>query len=74
MKKVSRSGRAGEPTTPSCDELLIALEESIRLQSHYASLLNQYDLGRRIVFPNVQSWLDRLHETKTLPRRISVPV
>ena len=36
-----------------------ALEKSIKLQSHYAKLLNAYDGGKRIVF-SYQEWLDRL--------------
>ena len=40
-------------------ELREALEQSVRLQSHYASLLNAYDGGKRMEFPDVQAWLDR---------------
>ncbi len=39
---------------------LIALEESLKLQAHYAMLLNQYDGGQRIIFKSVSEWLDRL--------------
>ena len=41
-----------------------ALEESVKLQSHYAAILNQYDGGKRICFPSVDAWLDRLKEMK----------
>lgn len=37
-----------------------ALSESLMLQSHYASLLNQYDGGHRIGFKNNDEWLARL--------------
>lgn len=36
-----------------------ALDESVRLQSHYAALLNDYDGGKRMRF-NSDTWLSRL--------------
>jgi hypothetical protein len=39
-----------------------ALERSIRLQSHYARLLNMYDSGERMSFENAEAWLARLKE------------
>jgi hypothetical protein len=48
--------------------LRVALDESIRLQAHYAELLNQYDGGRRIAFVNAEAWIARLRETRTLPQ------
>jgi hypothetical protein len=51
-------------------DLLIALEESVKLQSHYATLLNMHDGGERITFTDAEAWLTRLRETGTLP---SVP-
>jgi hypothetical protein len=47
-------------------ELMRALEESVKLQSHYAHLLNDYDVGRRMTFPNARAWIDRLRETKQI--------
>lgn len=47
------------------DEVWHALEESVKLQTHYASLLNGYDGGKRIEFPTATSWLQRL---RTLDR------
>jgi hypothetical protein len=41
-----------------------ALEESVKLQSHYAQLLNSYDGGERIGFDNGEAWLKRLDEIK----------
>ena len=37
-----------------------ALEESVKLQSHYAELLNQYDGGQRISFKDADDWKYRL--------------
>ena len=49
MKKISKK------------DLIIALGESVKLQTHYASLLNMYDKGERIEFENVDKWLERLN-------------
>jgi hypothetical protein len=40
----------------------LALEESVKLQSHYAELLNMHDGGQRRTFASAQEWLDRLAE------------
>ena len=45
-------------------ELREALEESVKLQCHYAKLLNQYDGGSRMTFENVDAWMARLREIK----------
>ena len=42
-----------------------ALIESLKLQAHYATLLNMHDDGRRMVFVDVESWIERLQKTKT---------
>jgi len=42
------------------NEIEIALEESLKLQNHYATLLNQYDDGERIIFKSSKEWVDRL--------------
>jgi hypothetical protein len=44
-----------------------ALAESLSLQSHYAELLNGYDAGRRLTFPTVDAWLERLVAIEKLP-------
>ena len=36
------------------------LDESVKLQSHYAMLLNGLDAGERMQFAGAQEWLDRL--------------
>lgn len=45
-------------------ELKEALAESVKLQAHYATLLNQWDGGKRIVFPDAEAWLARLRELR----------
>ncbi len=37
-----------------------ALEESVKLQSHYAKLLNMHDGGRRLEFKDANEWRQRL--------------
>jgi hypothetical protein len=37
-----------------------ALEESVKLQSHYAELLNMHDGGHRLTFADADAWLTRL--------------
>ena len=42
-----------------CTRLRAALVESIKLQSHYAQLLNQFDGGQRLQFAGVDDWMER---------------
>ena len=44
-------------------ELLIALRESVRLQTHYAKLLNVWDQGHRVGFTDAEAWIERLKQT-----------
>jgi hypothetical protein len=44
------------------DDLKLALRESLKLQSHYALLLNDYDGGHRRAFTDITAWLKRLHD------------
>ena len=44
------------------DEVYHALEELVKLQSHYADLLNIYDNGLRMIFIDAEHWLERLRE------------
>ena len=46
------------------DHLEEALKESIKIQSHYAKLLNMHDGGERIEFQTVDEWVDRLQSLK----------
>ena len=41
-------------------ELRHALAESVKLQSHYAALLNDYDGGKRMQFGTPEAWIERL--------------
>ena len=51
-------------------ELLIALRESVRLQSHYAKLLNVWDRGHRVSFSDAEAWVERLRMTGHLKRLV----
>jgi hypothetical protein len=42
------------------EKLRIALDKSVQLQSHYASILNAYDGGARLQFRNGDEWIARL--------------
>lgn len=44
------------------DEVWAALEESVKLQSHYAGILNDYDGGMRMSFKDAKEWLERLRK------------
>lgn len=55
-------------SSPTREDLRTALEESVKLQSHYAKLLNMHDGGRRISFKDADAWIARLRETGTLRR------
>lgn len=47
--------------------LVTALDKLTKLYGHYATLLNDFDGGRRKPFANAQEWLDRLHELGEIP-------
>lgn len=65
---------AGELNEIRIHELECALVESVKLQSHYAQLLNGYDGGERMQFETAQAWLDRLRalqaDRTNLPTRV----
>jgi len=44
------------------EKLEKAIDESLKLQSHYAKLLNMYDGGERKGFKTRKEWMDRLDE------------
>jgi len=46
----------------SADELRTALDALIKLQAHYAKLLNLHDGGRRHAFTSTEEWLERLQQ------------
>lgn len=62
----------GDKAPSSVTELQNALAESLKLQSHYAQLLNQLDHGARMTFPGPQEWLERLRVVANY-NRISAP-
>lgn len=57
-EQMARHLRAQNPP----EVLQVALAESVKLQSHYAGLLNQYDEGQRRQFANEDEWIGRLRE------------
>jgi len=60
----AEQGRSGDCAAGCLDhetcKVWTALRESVRFQSHYAALLNDYDGGERLVFPDAESWIARL--------------
>lgn len=46
------------------EKLKVALRESVKLQSHYARLLNGWDGGERTIFGSMDEWLASLDECK----------
>ncbi len=46
-------------------ELEEGLRESVKLQAHYAKLLNMHDGGERMIFRTADEWLARLAEIRT---------
>lgn len=45
-----------------------ALEELVKLQAHYANLLNMYDGGNRYQFKDAEEYLNRYKEIKNTPK------
>lgn len=76
-KRTPATNQAGGPAPAGArsnfknEELTIALQESLKLQSHYAKLLNMYDSGKRMQFDSMHAWIARLRETGTLQKRIA---
>ena len=56
---LSEKGNA-EAAEAEIDRLRQALKESVKLQSHYADLLNMHDGGQRIRFADADAWIRRL--------------
>jgi hypothetical protein len=60
-------GTHGPPTLQFTTlELMVALTESVKLQSHYAELLNMHDGGARMQFSGPEEWIERLKKVGTL--------
>lgn len=47
-------------------QIRVALDESLKLQSHYAELLNMHDGGQRMTFDSAK-WIERLKDLGDLP-------
>ena len=47
-----------------------ALTKSVELQSHYASLLNDYDGGKRLTFANSEEWIERLEVVESINKKV----
>jgi len=41
-----------------------ALRESLKLQAHYARLLNDYDGGQRLIFESMEAWIRRSNNVR----------
>jgi hypothetical protein len=54
----------------SLHELYNALEQSLKLQSQYAELLNMYDGGKRMQFSTPEEWVERLRKIGDLPGKV----
>lgn len=48
--------------TQAVRDMHTALTESVRLQSHYAELLNAHDSGQRLTFATPEHWIQRLKD------------
>jgi hypothetical protein len=55
------------------EQLRDALGESLKLQSHYAELLNMHDGGERVGFASVDAWIERLREVRSGGRTRATP-
>lgn len=56
------------------EDLQRALEESVKLQSHYAGLLNAWDGGERTQFANAKEWIERLTELGEIGKEPTPPI
>lgn len=54
-------------------ELIVALRESVKLQAHYAELLNVHDGGERIGFDGADAWIVRLAKSGRLRSALNRP-
>ena len=59
MRRITWKEQAIE-SGASAHELMLALSESVKLQSLYALLLNMHDGGERLQFSCVAEWIERL--------------
>lgn len=65
LAEIDRSmGRQEREAKRLLREAYEALEQSVKLQAHYAALLNDYDGGKRKQFASAQEWIDHLASLK----------
>lgn len=75
LNRMEAAGQADEPAKHDYGEkrraifayvaeLQRALAKSVELQAHYATLLNEYDGGKRHSFRDAQEWIERLRATE----------
>ena len=65
----ARNDMHDKGVTVDASTLLLALVESLKLQSHYAELLNMHDGGERMGFATPADWIKRLIEVGKIPKR-----
>lgn len=66
------TGATGRELVEQNERLMAALCEAVKLQSHYAGLLNIYDGGKRIIFQNAGEFLLRLASLKSIASNIEL--
>lgn len=54
--------------------IMVALNESLKLQRHYAGLLNMHDGGERIEFNSADEWIERLRSMGIIQEEKNEPV
>ncbi len=52
--------KRAERAEADVDRMTHGLDELVKLQAHYAKLLNEFDGGERIAFTSADEWLKRL--------------
>lgn len=70
LRKVCHAGNVKHPGSRLLERLelmQVALEESVKFQSHYAKMLNTHDGGQRIGFSGCEEWIAQLRECGKLP-------
>lgn len=64
LRNIFEQSRANDELREQVARLTQALTESVKLQAHYAELLNMHDGGKRTVFTSIEQWLQRVTEIK----------
>ena len=64
----AKHGRKPTRSGGLAHELMLVLIESVKLQSHYAALLNMHDGGERMQFSCPAEWIERLKVCGTIPK------